>query len=48
MVEYISVFILGIAVGVGLHRLIMALVLNKCPDNHCSYCQWIKRYRRFL
>lgn len=48
MREYIAIFILGAAAGLALHRLIMAIVLNKCPDHHCSYCQWVKRYRRFL
>ena len=46
MTDYIAVFVFGAAVGIALHRLIMALVLNECPDSHCSYCQWVKRYRR--
>ena len=46
--DYIAVFILGAAAGIALHRLIMALVLDQCPDDRCSYCQWLKRYRRFL
>lgn len=48
MEKYVAVFVLGAAAGIALHRLIMAIVLRKCPDERCSYCQWVKRYRRHL
>ena len=36
-------FILGMAAGIALHRLIMAMVLEKSSDNLCSYCEWMAR-----
>lgn len=44
MAEYvIAAFILGIGGGVHLHRLIMAMVLDRSPDNICAYCEWMGR-----
>lgn len=43
MEAVIAAFIVGIAVGMALHRLIMALVLETWPDNICSYCEWCSR-----
>jgi hypothetical protein len=36
-------FILGMAAGIALHRLIMAMVLEDAPDNLCSYCKWMAK-----
>lgn len=33
-------FLWGIAAGIALHRLIMALVLRSDPDRSLSYCMW--------
>ena len=41
--EAAAIFILGIAVGIALHRLLMALVLEKSPDTQCAYCEWLGR-----
>ncbi len=41
--EYAVVFISGITVGIALHRLIMAMVLDKSPDSQCAYCEWLNR-----
>lgn len=38
-----AVFLLGITVGIILHRLIMAMVLDKAPDSQCAYCEWLNR-----
>lgn len=35
-----STFLLGIAAGIALHRLIMAIVLGCDPDRTVSYCAW--------
>ena len=43
MEERLILFLLGIAVGIALHRLIMAMVLEKCPDTRCAYCEWNRR-----
>lgn len=36
----IAIFITGMAVGIALHRLIMAVVLECDPDTKCAYCEW--------
>ena len=41
----IAVFIVGMAAGMALHRLIMFLVLDASPDNICAYCEWLGRKR---
>lgn len=43
MEEKLAILFLGMALGVALHRLVMAFVLWKPPDNRCSYCQWVKK-----
>jgi len=43
MDEKVALFLIGIAVGIALHRLIMAMVLEKCPDTRCAYCEWCYR-----
>ncbi|MFR8953988.1 MAG: hypothetical protein ACLVH7_07750 [Flavonifractor plautii] len=42
---YVAMFFIGIAVGMALHRLIMAMVLEKSPDTLCAYCEWLGRKR---
>ena len=42
----IALFILGMGVGIALHRFIMALALNRVPDDLCSYCEWLDRKKR--
>lgn len=42
----VALFIVGMAVGIGLHRLIMALVLENSPDTTCAYCEWRDRKYR--
>lgn len=39
----IALFILGIGVGIALHRLVMALVLECDPDTKCAYCEWTRK-----
>lgn len=39
----IALFLVGVAVGMMLHRLIMALVLYEAPDTLCAYCKWAGR-----
>lgn len=36
-------FILGMAVGIALHRTLMAFVLWCNPDTRCAYCKWKKK-----
>lgn len=43
MEELIAAFLMGIAAGIGLHRLIMILVLERLPLNACAYCEWLSR-----
>ena len=38
-----ALFILGIALGIALHRGLMAFVLWTSPDNICAYCEWFGR-----
>ena len=38
-----ALFILGVAVGIALHRGLMALVLAASPDNVCAYYEWFGR-----
>jgi len=38
----VALFILGVATGIALHRLIMAMILNKSPDTLCAYCEWLR------
>lgn len=40
-----ALFLVGIAAGMALHRLIMAIVLGKSPDTLCAYCEWLGRKR---
>lgn len=39
----VALFIAGIAVGIALHRFIMAIVLENSPDTPCAYCEWLGR-----
>lgn len=39
----VVLFPVGVAVGMALHRLIMAMVLEKSPDTLCAYCEWLGR-----
>lgn len=39
----IALLFVGIALGIALHRFIMALVLEKSPDTLCAYCEWLGR-----
>lgn len=41
--ESVSLFIVGVACGIALHRFIMALVLENSPDTLCAYCEWLGR-----
>lgn len=41
----VALFLVGVAVGMALHRLIMAMVLEKSPDTLCAYCKWLGRKR---
>lgn len=43
MVTKITIFIVGAAVGILIHRFIMALVLENSPDTICAYCEWMGR-----
>ena len=36
-----ELFLAGVAVGIALHRVIMALVLEMNPDTMCAYCKWL-------
>lgn len=38
-------FLLGVAIGIAIHRFIMALVLEKSPDTLCAYCEWLRAKR---
>lgn len=42
----VVLFLVGVFVGMALHRLIMAMVLEKSPDTLCAYCEWLGRKRR--
>lgn len=37
----VALFIVGMAVGIALHRLIMTMVLEHSPDTVCSHCRWM-------
>ena len=39
----VALFLIGVAVGMMLHRLIMAIVLQVAPDTLCAYCEWCGR-----
>ena len=41
-----ALFVAGMAAGVALHRLIMAMVLEKAPDDICAYCEWLGQKSR--
>lgn len=41
----VALFLVGVAIGMALHRLIMAMVLEKSPDTLCAYCEWLGRKR---
>ena len=43
MTDIIAVLIAGVAAGIGLHRFIMAIILERSPDSVCSYCEWLGR-----
>lgn len=36
-------FLLGIAAGILIHRLLMAFVLWTVPNTRCAYCRWLKK-----
>lgn len=40
-----ALLILGISLGIALHRLLMALVLKASPDSLCAYCKWLNKKR---
>lgn len=40
-----ATFFLGVAIGIAVHRFIMALVLEKSPDTLCAYCEWLRQKR---
>jgi len=44
-IKAIVIFLVGMAVGMVLHRLIMAIVLEKHPNDICTYCEWADRKR---
>lgn len=39
----VSMLIIGIGIGIAVHRLAMAIILEKYPDNICAYCEWCER-----
>lgn len=41
--QSLAIFILGAAVGIGVHRVVMMLVLCHTPDDRCAYCEWLTR-----
>ena len=41
----VTTFLLGVAIGIAIHRFIMALVLEKSPDTLCGYCEWLRTKR---
>ena len=41
-----EILLLGIALGIVLHRLLIALVLHESPDSLCAYCKWLNWKRR--
>ena len=43
-----DLFFVGMAAGIALHRLIMAIVLAETPDSKCAYCKWAKKGRRHI
>lgn len=43
MDKVIAIFIIGLAAGIALHRLFMAMVLDRIPDTYCAYCEWMAR-----
>lgn len=52
MAKSVAIFILGAAVGIAVHRMVMAYVLFRTPDDRCAYCEWLnkltpKRWRRW-
>ena len=42
----IALFFIGVAVGIALHRLIMAMVLERSPDTLCTYCEFFRQKKR--
>lgn len=42
----IAVLIVGMAIGIGVHRLIMAIVLEQAPDTIDSYKKWMAKEKR--
>lgn len=41
--KIIAAFIVGMVAGIGLHRLLMAMILERSPDDICAYCEWLER-----
>lgn len=41
----VALFLVGVTVGIGVHRLVMAMVLERSPDTLCAYCEWLGRKR---
>ena len=41
----VALFLVGMVVGMALHRLIMAMGLERSPDTICAYCEWLGRKR---
>lgn len=39
----IAIFVLGVSVGIALYRFLIAMILEKSPDNICSHCEWLGR-----
>jgi hypothetical protein len=43
VLEMLGYLLVGIGLGILLHRAIMAFVLARAPDNLCAYCEWMGR-----
>lgn len=43
VVNDLAIFLLGVAVGILIHRLLMAFVLWTVPDTRCAYCKWMRK-----
>jgi len=41
-----ALFVVGVSVGIALHRLLMAMVLDSSPDTLCAYCEWLGRKKK--
>lgn len=40
--QAVAVFLVGIAVGMGIFRFIIARMLDKIPYTMCDYCEWAR------